>query len=211
MKIDILTAFPQMFSGPFNFSILRRAQDKSLVQYNVHDLRKWTTDNYKSVDDRPYGGGPGMVMRIDIIDKAVTEYRTPNTKVILLDAGGEKFNQKKASELSKEKHLIFICGHYEGVDHRVHEYLADEVISIGDYVLSGGEIPAMVIVDSVVRLLPGVLGNPDSLNEESHTDHSAEYPQYTRPEEYNGWKVPEVLLGGNHKLINEWRKNSQKS
>jgi tRNA (guanine37-N1)-methyltransferase len=205
MQIDILTAFPDMFSA-LDYSILKRAKDKSLVNIKIHDLRKWTTDNYKSIDDRPYGGGPGMVMRVDLIDKALAELKTQNSKVILLDAGGDKFTQAKAKLMATHDHLIFICGHYEGVDHRVHEHLADDVISIGDYVLSGGEIPAMVVIDSIVRLIPGVLGNEESLTEESHTLDGAEYPQYTRPEEHKGWKVPEVLLGGNHKLISEWRK-----
>src|SRR3990167_7952373 len=182
MKINILTLFPKMFDGPFGESIVKRAQDKN-----------------KSVDDKPYGGGAGMVIRVDIIDKAI---EGKIGKIILLDAGGERFTQKKAQELAKEESLIIICGHYEGIDHRVHEYIADEVISIGDYVLSGGEIPAMVIVDSVVRLLPGALGNSESLAEESKTGSvKAEYPQYTRPEEYKGWKVPEVLLSGDHKKI----------
>lgn len=203
-----------MFSGPFEYSIVKRAQDKSVVKINIHDLRNWASDNYKSIDDKPYGGGPGMIMRVDLIDRAVTEHRTPNTKVILLDAGGEKFTQKKAVQLSKEAHLIFIAGHYEGVDHRVHEHIADEVISIGDYVLSGGEIPTMVVVDSIVRLLPGALGNPESLALESFTEHlspNTEHPQYTRPENYKGWRVPEVLLSGNHKEIDTWRKNKSTS
>ena len=206
IKIDVLTLFPEMFAGPFDFSILRRAQDKSVVKINIHNLRDWATDKYKSVDDKPYGGGAGMIMRVDIIDAAVKAMG--KGKVVLLDAAGEKYSQAKAQELSLSSHLIVICGHYEGVDHRVHEHLADEVISIGDYVLSGGEIPAMVLVDSIVRLLPGVLGNPASLTEESFTKHrlpTTEYHQYTRPEEYNGWKVPEVLLSGDHAKIKKWR------
>lgn len=203
MKIDILTLFPEMFTGPFEYSILRRAQDKLLVEVRVHNLRDWATDKYKSVDDRPYGGGAGMIMRIDIIDAAVKAMG--KGKVILLDAGGKKFNQKMAQDLSRDEHLIIICGHYEGVDHRVHEHIADEVISIGDYVLSGGEIPAMAVVDAIVRLLPGALGNELSLAEESHNDESVEYPQYTRPEDYKGWKVPEVLLSGDHAKIKQFR------
>jgi len=211
MRIDILTLFPEMFAGPFGSSIVKRAQEKKEIEINVHNLRDWATDKYKSVDDRPYGGGAGMIMRVDIIDKAVQDLKlkveSGKLKIVLLDAGGKTFNQKMAQKLATEENLIFICGHYEGVDHRVHENLADEVISIGDYVLSGGEIPTMAIVDSVVRLLPGVLGNEKSLTEESHTKlGEAEYPQYTRPDEYKGWKVPEILLSGNHKQINEWRK-----
>ena len=210
MKIDVLTLFPEMFAGPFDQSIVKRASDKGLVEIKINNLRDWATDKYKSVDDRPYGGGAGMIMRINIIDAAVKAMG--KGKVVLLDAGGEKFNQKKAQELSHYEHLIIICGHYEGVDHRVHEHVADEVISIGDYVLSGGEIPAMVVVDTVVRLLPGTLGNDQSLAEESFTEHripNTEYPQYTRPEEYKGWKVPEVLLSGDHAKIKKWRSPAQ--
>ena len=203
IQIDILTLFPQMFVGPFDFSIIKRAQDKQILGIKILDIRDWAADKYKSVDDRPYGGGAGMIMRVDIIDRAVAAMG--KGKVILLDASGEKFTQKKAVDLSKEEHLILICGHYEGVDHRVHEYIADEVISVGDYVLSGGEIPAMVMVDTIVRLLPGVLGNEESLLEESHNERGVEYPQYTRPEEYKGWKVPEILLSGDHAKIKKWR------
>ncbi|MDP1743884.1 MAG: tRNA (guanosine(37)-N1)-methyltransferase TrmD [Candidatus Amesbacteria bacterium] len=202
MQIDILTLFPPMFTGPFDYSIVKRAVDKKILDLRITDLREFATDKYKSVDDKPYGGGAGMIMRIDIIDRALAG-RTG--KVILLDAGGEKFTQKKAIQFSKEKSLIIICGHYEGVDHRVHEHLADEIISVGDYVLSGGEIPAMILVDSITRLLPGALGNEKSLDEESHNSEDVEYPQYTRPEEYNGWKVPEVLLSGDHAKIKKWR------
>jgi tRNA (guanine37-N1)-methyltransferase len=211
MRIDILTLFPEMFTGPLDCSIIQRAQEKELVKINIHNLRDWATDNYKSADDHPYGGGAGMVMRVDIIDRAVNDLKLkvpkskPKTKVILLDAAGERFSQKKAAALSRERHLVIICGHYEGVDHRVHEQVADEVISVGDYILSGGEIPAMTVVDATVRLIPGVLGNPDSLTEESFNQQYTEYPQYTRPEKYKGWKVPEVLLSGNHKKIKIWR------
>ncbi len=195
-----------MFSGPFDYSIIKRAVAKNLTTINIHNLRDWSMDNYKSVDDRPYGGGPGMILRVDIIDAAISQLQTPSSKIILLDAAGEKYTQTKAQQLSTCNHLIVICGHYEGVDHRVYEHLADEVISIGDYVLSGGEIPAMVLVDSIVRLLPGSLGNEQSLAEESHHHGDREYPQYTRPEEYKGWKVPEVLLSGHHKKIGEWKR-----
>lgn len=217
MRVDILTLFPQMFAGPFDYSMIKRAQEKKILDLRIIDLRDFATDKYKSVDDKPYGGGPGMIMRVDIIDKAVLELKSQETRnkkqtrVVLLDAGGEKYTQKKAGEFSGCEHLIIICGHYEGVDHRVHEHIADEVISVGDYVLSGGEIPAMVIVDSVVRLLPGVLGNEKSLAEESFNENSVEYPQYTRPEDYKGWKVPEVLLSGDHKKINEWRKYDRRN
>lgn len=206
MKIDILTLFPKMFSGPFAESIVKRAIEKGLVQVNVHDLRTWGEGERRSVDDRPYGGGVGMIMRVDIIDTALAKLRTKDSKVILLDAGGEKFTQTKAASFSKEKHLILIAGHYEGVDHRVHEHLVDEIISIGDYVLTGGEIPAMVVTDAVTRLIPGVLEKPEAVELESFSGGGfVEYPQYTRPEEYKSWKVPEVLLSGNHSQIEKWR------
>lgn len=213
MNIDILTLFPDMFKGPLTESIMWRAQDKNFTKIEIHDLRKWAIDERGSVDDKPYGGGAGMIIRVDVIDKALEKLRTKDTKVILLDARGGKFNQKKAQSLSGESHLILICGHYEGVDHRIAENLVDEVISIGDYVLTGGEIPAMVITDAVIRLIPGVI-KEESLKEESHsqfTDDGSpilEYPQYTRPEDYKGWKVPKVLLSGNHAEIEKWRKNT---
>jgi tRNA (guanine37-N1)-methyltransferase len=192
-----------------------RAQDKNFAKIEIHDLRKWAIDERGSVDDKPYGGGAGMIIRIDVIDKALEKLRTKDTKVILLDARGEKFSQKKAQKLSGESHLILICGHYEGVDHRIAENLVDEIVSIGDYVLTGGEIPALVITDTVVRLIPGVI-KEESLKEESHSRLSddgspiIEYPQYTRPEVYHGWKVPKVLLSGNHREIEEWKKKQSK-
>lgn len=231
MKVDILTLFPEMFEGPFGTSMLKKAQDEELVEINIHNLRDWTKDKHKTVDDRPYGGGPGMVIRVDVVDRAINDLKsqTPNhksqapsskhrtrdtehgTRVILLSAKGETYSQQKAQELSELEHLILIAGHYEGIDHRVHEHLADEAISIGDYVLTGGEIPAMVVVDSVSRLIPGVLGAEEGLKEESHSKKGyIEYPQYTRPEEYNGWKVPGVLLSGNHAEIEKWREEKSK-
>ncbi|EKD53137.1 MAG: tRNA (guanine-N(1)-)-methyltransferase [uncultured bacterium] len=207
MKIDILTIFPEMFEGVLKTSIVGRAVGTEAVSIYVRNLRDWSDDNYKSVDDRPFGGGAGMVMRVDVIDRALTELRTPDTKVILMDTKGKMYDQKTAERLKTEEHLILIAPHFEGIDHRVHEHLADEIYSIGPYVLSGGELPAMVVVDSICRLLPGVLGNPESLKEESYSEEMAmEYPQYTRPAEYNGWKVPEILLSGDHKKISEWRK-----
>ena len=212
MKIDILTLFPKMFEGPFAESILQRAQDKNLVEIKIHDLRGWGLTGRRTVDDRPYGGGVGMLLRVDVIDAAlqslITDHQSPITKVVLLDASGERYTQAKAKEFSKLEHLILIAGHYEGVDHRVHEHLADEVISIGDYVLTGGEIPAMVITDSIVRLIPRVLSKKEATKIESFSEPGkVEFPQYTRPEEYKKWKVPEVLLSGNHKEIEKWRKN----
>ncbi len=205
MRIDILTLFPDMFKGPLTESIMWRAQDKDFVKIAIHDLRKWGIDERGSVDDRPYSGGAGMVIRVDVVDKALETLRTADSHVILLDARGTKFSQNKAKELSVKKHLILICGHYEGVDHRVAENLVNQVISIGDYVLTGGEIPAMVLTDAVVRLIPGVI-KEESLKEESHsTVNVLEYPQYTRPEDYKGWKVPKVLLSGNHQEIEKWK------
>ncbi len=207
MKIDIITLFPEMFTGPFDASIIKRGESKNLIKVDVHDLRTWGEGERRNVDDRPYGGGVGMILRVDIIDKALKDLRTKDSKVILLDATGEKYTQQKAKEFSKLEHLILIAGHYEGVDHRVHENLVDEVISIGDYVLTGGEIPSMVLVDSIIRLIPGVLGKDESSLDESHKEPGyLEYPQYTRPEDYKGNKVPKVLLSGNHKEIEKWRK-----
>jgi tRNA (guanine37-N1)-methyltransferase len=219
MKIDIITLFPKMFKGPFDESIIKRAKEKGLVDINIHDLRKWTEDKHRSVDDRPFGGGAGMILRVDVIDKALQEIKNKiatdiRSRVILLSAKGYPFNQKKAQKLYSLDHLILIAGHYEGVDERVAEHLVDEEISIGEYVLTGGEIPAMVITDAVVRLLPGVLGNPHSLTEESFKPSAdtrkltpeTEYPQYTRPADYKGWKVPDVILSGNHKEIDKWRR-----
>ncbi|MGA2910227.1 MAG: tRNA (guanosine(37)-N1)-methyltransferase TrmD [Candidatus Microgenomates bacterium] len=208
-KIDVLTLFPEMFQCPFDASIIKRAQSRNLIKVEVHNLRKWGEGTRRNVDDRPYGGGVGMILRVDIIDAALKDLRTKMSKVILLDATGDRYTQAKVQEFSKLEHIILIAGHYEGVDHRVHEYLADEIISIGDYVLTGGEIPAMVIVDSVIRLIPGVLGKDESSAVESHKEPGyLEYPQYTRPEIYKKWKVPDVLLSGNHKEIEKWRKES---
>jgi tRNA (guanine37-N1)-methyltransferase len=208
MKIDILTIFPEMFKGPFAESIIKRAMDKNLVEIKIHNLRKWSKDRHQSVDDRPYGGGKGMVMMVEPIAKAIaslkSKIQSPKSKVILLTPRGKLFNQKKAQDLSKFDHLILICGHYEGVDERVSK-LVDEEISIGDYVLTGGEIPGMVLVDAVVRLIPRVL-EKEAVEEESFSDPNLlEYPQYTRPEVYKKWRTPKVLLSGNPKLINDWR------
>lgn len=214
MKIDVLTIFPQMFEGVFGTSIIGRAVGTGKVEIKLHNLRDWSTDNYKSVDGRPFGGGAGMVMRVDVVERALTDLKSQNIeteknqiKVVLLDTKGEMYKQETAKRLSAAEHLILIAPHFEGIDHRVHEHLVDEVVCIGPYVLSGGELPAMVLVDSVVRLIPGVLGNEESLTEESFNDgQTREYPQYTRPAEYKDWKVPEVLLSGNHSEIEKWRK-----
>ena len=218
MQINILTLFPNMFKGPFDESMILAAKKKKLVDIKIHDLRKWGIDKRGSVDDRTYGGGKGMLIRVDVIANALNKvtkkwgiFKKKNLKIILLDAAGEKFTQKKTIELSKADHLVFIAGHYEGIDHRVHEHLVDEIISIGDYVLTGGEIPAMVMIDSIVRLIPGVL-EAEATQIESHSvEGQLEYPQYTRPEDYKNWKVPKVLLSGNHKEIEDWRKENSKS
>ncbi len=210
MKIDIITLFPEMFSGPFDESILQRAKNKSLIEINIHNLRKWAKDKRGTVDDRPYGGGVGMVMMIEPIVNALEEIKNQKSKVILLSPRGKVWKQKMAQEYSKLEHLILICGHYEGVDERIKEFI-DEEISIGDFVLTGGELPAMVMVDSIVRLIPGVLEKPEAVQFESFSHltsypHSQlEYPQYTHPEEFRNLKVPSVLLSGNHAEIEKWR------
>lgn len=204
MKIDVLTIFPKMFS-PLEESLIGKAQKKGLVKINIHDLRDFTTDKHRSVDDRPFGGGPGMVIRIDVIDCAISNLKSKNSKIILLSPQGKVFNQKKAQILSKLDHLILICGHYEGFDERIREHLIDEEISIGDYVLTGGEIPALVVIDATVRLINGVVGKQTSLEHESFSSSRLDYPEYTRPETYKNWSVPEVLLSGDHKKIQSWR------
>jgi tRNA (guanine37-N1)-methyltransferase len=208
MRIDILTLFPNMFSGVFSESILKKAQEKQAVSLNIINFREFADNKHKTVDDYPYGGGAGMVLKPQPIFDAV-EHLTKNSaeqpRIILLCPQGERYTQKKAEELAKEKHLIFICGHYEGYDERIREHLVTDEISIGDYVLTGGELGAMVIVDSVVRLLPGVLGNEDSPVQDSYSCGLLEHPHYTRPADFRGMKVPEVLLSGNHQLIAEWR------
>ena len=209
MKISILTLFPQMFSGPFDESIVKRAIDKKLVEVEFIDIRKFGIGSHKSVDDTPYGGGVGMIMRVDVIKTAIDKVLDSSIpknkqKVILLSAGGEKYSQKKAKSYSKLSHLILICGHYEGIDYRIRQFI-DEEISIGDYVLTGGEIPAMVIADSVARLIEGVL-KKDATAIESFSDKNLlEHPQYTKPVDFEGLKVPGVLLSGNHGEIHDWR------
>jgi tRNA (guanine37-N1)-methyltransferase len=207
MRIEILTLFPDMFKGPFEESIIKRAQEKGLVEINIHNLRDWARDKHKTVDDRPYGGGAGMVIRVDVAHRAISKLKSQSSNVILLSPQGKHFNQKRAKKMAKSEHLILICGHYEGFDERIRQHLVDGEISIGDYVLSGGELPAMVVVDAIVRLIPGVLGKRISFSEESHsTPGYIEYPQYTRPENFKGWKVPKILLSGNHAEIGRWRK-----
>lgn len=204
MRFDILTLFPNMFDI-LNESILGRAQEKNLININVVNIRDFSKDKHNKVDDTPYGGGAGMVMRADVVYDCYNSVKTDNSKVIYLSPQGKTLNQDKVKELSKEKHLILLCGHYEGIDQRVIDEIVDEEISIGDYVLTGGELPAMVLIDSVSRYVEGVL-NKESIQEESFTDDLLEYPQYTRPEVFLGKKVPEVLLTGHHQNIEKWRK-----
>ncbi len=210
MQIDVLTLFPQMFAEPFNIGIFKRAVENGLVSLRTHDIRDFTHDKHNVADDYPYGGGSGMVMKPEPIFEAVEsvkdEIKNGDVPVILLSPQGRLFNQSIARELSNHENLILICGHYEGVDERVSSHLATDEISIGDYVLTGGEIPAMVVIDSVVRLIPGVLGSEDSPLDDSHAHGLLEYPQYTRPAEYRGMPVPEVLLSGNHAQIAKWRR-----
>ena len=206
LKVDIVTLFPAIFFGPFSESIIARAIENKKIEINTVDLREFTTDKRKTVDDKPYGGGPGMLMKAEPLFKAVESLKGENSRVILMSPQGEPFKQKTAEKLSTEKHLIIICGHYEGVDERVRKSLIDSEISIGDYVLTSGNLPAMVVVDAVARLIPGVLGTDESSSSESFSDaNMLEYPQYTRPEEFRGMKVPEVLLSGNHGKIAQWR------
>lgn len=232
MKFDIITLFPEMFISPFSESIIKRAQEEGKISIKLHQLRNFATDKHRSVDDTPYGGGKGMVLRVDIIDSAISnvkflihsansgqvskQKRSKKKKIrtILLSPRGKRFNQDKAKQITKYDNIILICGHYEGFDERVRN-LVDEEISIGDFVLTGGEIPAMVIVDAVSRLIPGVLAeeSPDNesfMGKDEKGNYLLEYPQYTRPLEYEGKKVPEVLLSGNHAKIKKWREENQK-
>jgi tRNA (guanine37-N1)-methyltransferase len=223
VKIDILTLFPEICRAPLNESIMKRAQENEIVDLHIHNLRDWTTDKHHIVDDAPFGGGQGMVMKPEPIFAAVEELRGrsrgtsdighrtsniqhPASKVILMSPAGRRLDQRMATELSRESHLIVICGHYEGIDHRVIEHLVDAEISIGDYVLTNGAIAAVVLVDAVVRLLPGVLGHEQSAADDSFSADLLEAPVYTRPAEFRGWKVPDVLLSGNHAEIAVWRK-----
>jgi tRNA (guanine37-N1)-methyltransferase len=206
MRVDIVTLFPNMFEGPFSESIVKRAQEKGLFELNIHDLRKYGLGERRTVDDRPYSGGAGMIIMVEPVFKILEEIKTPNCKVIITTPRGQKYTQAKAQEYSKLDHLIILAGHFEGFDERIHDNLVDEEISIGDYVLTGGELPAMVIADSIARLIPGVLKKEEATVNESFSEGLLEYPQYTRPEEYNGWKVPEILLGGNHGEIEKWKK-----
>jgi tRNA (guanine37-N1)-methyltransferase len=206
MKIDVLTLFPGMFPGPLDESIIKRACESGRLRLGIRDLRDFTHDRHRKVDDRPFGGGPGMLMKPEPLFEAVEALRGEKTRVILTSPAGRPFRQEIARELAAEEHLLLICGSYEGFDERVRECLADDELSIGDYVLTNGALPAMVIIDSVTRLLPGVLGDDESSVDESFSDGLLEYPQYTRPAEFRGMNVPEVLLSGDHAAIERWRR-----
>ena len=205
MKITILTIFPAVCRAVFAESILARAVDKGLADLRAADLRDWTSDRHRTVDDTPYGGGPGMVMKIEPIDLALADLRSPKSKTILLSPQGRKFSDSIARELAREEELILLSGHYEGIDQRVADHLVEDEISIGDYVLTSGVLPALVVTDAIVRLIPGVLGDADSAAQDSFAAGILDHPHYTRPADYKGWKVPEVLLGGNHAVIDKWR------
>jgi tRNA (guanine37-N1)-methyltransferase len=212
VKFHIVTIFPEFFRGPFEHGVIQKAREAGLIEIQVHDLRTWTYDRHRTVDDRPFGGGEGMLLKAAPIFEAVEAVwpeRSEGLKVILLSAQGKKFDQAKAREFSGLNELLLICGRYEGVDERVAEHLADEELSIGDYVLSGGELAAAVVVDAVARLQAGVLGNETSSVDESFGEAGLlDWPHYTRPAEFRGWKVPEVLIGGNHEEVRKWRRNA---
>ncbi|MBU4304203.1 MAG: tRNA (guanosine(37)-N1)-methyltransferase TrmD [Candidatus Omnitrophica bacterium] len=205
MKIDVLTLFPAVFDGIFGESILKRAQEKKKVSINVHNLRDWTHDKRRTVDDKPFGGGPGMVIKPEPVYEACDDLCNKKTHIILLTPQGEPFCQDTAQELISYKHILLICGHYEGFDERIRK-LAHREISVGDYILTGGEIPAMVVIDAVTRLIPGVLGEEGSLHTETFTDNLLEYPHYTRPRVFRKMRVPQILLSGDHQKIEKWRK-----
>src|SRR5881392_974842 len=210
MRIDIVTLFPDICRAPLNESMMKRAQEKGAVDIHIHNLRDWTTDKHHIVDDAPFGGGQGMVMKPEPIFAAVEDLKSQianrKSQIVLMSPAGSRFDQEMAMQLSQESHLIIVCGHYEGVDHRVIEHLIDLEISIGDYVLTNGAIAAVVLVDAIVRLVPGALGHEQSASDDSFSGGLLEAPHYTRPAEFRGWKVPEVLLSGNHAEIAEWRR-----
>jgi tRNA (guanine37-N1)-methyltransferase len=209
LHFDVLTLFPEMFTGFLSSSIVKKAHEKGIVSTSVVDFREFSTDKHRTVDDTPYGGGNGMVLKPEPLFRAVEHLLQDEPErppIILMTPQGERFTQKKAEALAEHRRLILICGHYEGYDERIRQHLATDEISIGDFVLTGGELPAMVVMDSVIRLLPGVLGNESSAKDDSFSTGLLEYPQYTRPAEFRGWKVPEVLLSGHHQNIERWRR-----
>ena len=205
MKIDVLTLFPAMFAGPLDESIIKRARQAGLLELQLWNLRDWAHDRHKTVDDRPFGGGPGMLLKPEPIFEAVEKLATEKTHVVLMSPSGRMFSQAIAREMTQHEHLLIVTGHYEGFDERIREHLADDELSIGDYVLTNGALPAMVVIDTVARLIPGVLGHDESAAEESFSTGLLEYPHYTRPAEFRGMKVPDVLLSGNHAEIAKWR------
>jgi len=205
VKIDVLTLFPAMFAGPLDESIIKRARQAGLMELQLWNLRDWAHDRHKTVDDRPFGGGPGMLLKPEPIFEAVEQLATEKTHVVLMSPSGRTFNQAIAREMTRHEHLLVVTGHYEGFDERIREHLADDELSIGDYVLTNGALPAMVVIDTVARLIPGVLGHDESAAEESFSTGLLEYPHFTRPAEFRGMKVPEVLLSGNHAEIARWR------
>lgn len=208
IRFDVLSIFPDMFSSPLNYSLLKKAQDKDLIEIFIHNIRDWAEDKHKMTDDAPYGSGCGMVMKVGPVDKALVTVKKKemNPLVILMTPQGELFNQRIAAELATKRQIVIICGRYEGVDERIRRHLADREISIGDYILTGGELSALILIDAVSRFVPGVLGNMRSVEGDSFSDGLLEYPQYTRPADYKGWKVPDVLLSGNHAQIENWRR-----
>ncbi len=206
MKIQILTIFPAICQGILGESILKRAREKGLADVEAVDLRNWATGKHRTTDDAPYGGGPGMVMKVEPIHRALQELKTEGARIVLMTPQGRKFDQRVAEEYAKEKHVIIICGHYEGVDQRVADNLVDDELSIGDYVLTNGALAALVITDAVVRLIPGVLGDAESAVQDSFSTGLLDHPHYTRPENYEGWEVPKVLLSGDHGAIEKWRR-----
>lgn len=206
MRIDVLTLFPAMVEGPLRESMIGRALEAGRFELGVHDIRAHGLGKHRTVDDAPFGGGSGMVMRVDVLDPAIAAVRRPESHVVLFDPGGARFDQRMAERFATLPHLVLVCGHYEGLDARVRENLVDEVVSIGDFVLTGGEYAAMVVVDATARLLPGVLGNAESAADESFTSGMLEYPHYTRPRSYKGWDVPDILLSGDHGKIAAWRR-----
>jgi tRNA (guanine37-N1)-methyltransferase len=210
MKIDVLTLFPAMFAGPLDESIVQRARENGALDLVIHNLRDYTRDRHKTVDDRPFGGGPGMLFKPEPVFEAVEKLGDGKTRVILMSPAGRKFDQALARELAGEEHLLLVCGSYEGFDERIRESLADDELSIGDFVVTNGALPAMVVIDAVTRLLPGVLGDDESSQDESFSRGLLEYPHYTRPAEFRGMKVPEVLLSGNHAEIAKWRAEQSK-
>jgi len=208
IRFDVLSIFPEMLVSPLSFSLLKKAQEKGLVEVSLHDIRDWAQDKHKMTDNAPYGSGCGMVMKVEPVEKALMAIKNPEKEplVVLMTPQGETLNQKIAKELAEKEQVIIICGRYEGVDERIREHLTDREISIGDYILTGGELSALVLIDAVSRFIPGVLGNSESALSESFSHGFLEYPQYTRPAEYKGWKVPEVLVSGNHAEIERWRR-----